>query len=507
MRCRHSILARANDTCRRLWLDDSGVVLAVSVLAFLILFIIACSGYAIGETVRQRVELQNAADAAAYSGAVVQADTLSRVAAINRAMSWTYVKLTRMEMDAIVDKWLELVIDKWDWNERDVVMYNAGSCNTIRRIALWNGINAALDKQVTLNNHHRPLVEEIRMARASAAGQQKGYRQLKQKIKQAKKTIEDMNEAEKDLIDQMNDRIKKTVEDVVKANIEATANDQSAGGADISHTCIVGKNYFRVLENTEEDEKRFLTHSGFDQGIKKTFDKGIDDWFVRQPQGGEGIAREYRQQGNRLVAKWDWYSSKWRIVKEVCVLVAQKNGNSEIKGEDGYDSTFYETGTAKPQVLKETFFGKDGAVVVGLKRKLNNPLAYIFSGAQPGVYKAFTVPGGARHMWTASAARAGFIKPGGAPDGEYEVTYEDDSGDLGDKDKMWNLRTSDWDAVLLSLHRAWADGRTGRSWNGETAGKILQEVKGKLGVGGDTAPPGMNGGAFSPNQAEKIILH
>ena len=63
------------------------------------------SVYAAGETVRQRMELQNAADAAAYSGAAVQADTLSRVVCINQAMSWTYVMMNRRVMDYITDKW------------------------------------------------------------------------------------------------------------------------------------------------------------------------------------------------------------------------------------------------------------------------------------------------------------------------------------------------------------------------------------------------------------------
>ena len=47
----------ANRAARRLWQDESGVVLAVTVIIFLTLFLMACSVYAIGETVRQRAEL------------------------------------------------------------------------------------------------------------------------------------------------------------------------------------------------------------------------------------------------------------------------------------------------------------------------------------------------------------------------------------------------------------------------------------------------------------------
>ena len=80
------MLNAVNRAVMRLWKDESGVVLAITVIVFLTLFLMACSVYAIGETVRQRVELQNGADAGAYSAAIVQADCISRVAAVNRAM-------------------------------------------------------------------------------------------------------------------------------------------------------------------------------------------------------------------------------------------------------------------------------------------------------------------------------------------------------------------------------------------------------------------------------------
>lgn len=45
--------------------DDSGVAFAFTVTAALIVFLFGFAVYACGETVRQRIELQNAADAAA----------------------------------------------------------------------------------------------------------------------------------------------------------------------------------------------------------------------------------------------------------------------------------------------------------------------------------------------------------------------------------------------------------------------------------------------------------
>ena len=99
---------------RELARGDSGVACAFTVTVSLIIFLLGFAIYACGETVRQRMELQNAADSAAYSAALVQADTISRVAVINKAMAWNYVMMTRRQMDHIVDAWLARVLDMWE---------------------------------------------------------------------------------------------------------------------------------------------------------------------------------------------------------------------------------------------------------------------------------------------------------------------------------------------------------------------------------------------------------
>ena len=90
----------------RLLRDDSGVALVFTIAAFLFLFVLILSVYSVGENIRRKEELQNACDAAAYSAAVVQADGLSRMAVINRAMAWTHIQTTKMQMDYITYKWL-----------------------------------------------------------------------------------------------------------------------------------------------------------------------------------------------------------------------------------------------------------------------------------------------------------------------------------------------------------------------------------------------------------------
>jgi len=91
------------------------------------------------------------------------------------------------------------------------------------------------------------------------------------------------------------------------------------------------------------------------------------------------------------------------------------------------------------------------------------------------------------------------------------VTYEDNSGD-----KLWNLKTSDWDAELIPLHRADTLGEN-RAWKDVSAGRILNEMRngpwkplyaGGGAPGAQGAPVLMNGGAaLSYGGAEGWVLH
>lgn len=87
--------------------EEHGAALVVTLAMFFLMYLAIMGVFAVSTAVKERIHLQNACDAAAYSAAVVQADTLSRIATINRAMSWTYVDMTRLQMDYIVRHWLE----------------------------------------------------------------------------------------------------------------------------------------------------------------------------------------------------------------------------------------------------------------------------------------------------------------------------------------------------------------------------------------------------------------
>ena len=58
-------LAEVLSLLRGLGRDERGFVVMTVLCVFLFLFVLCCSIYAVGETVRQKIRLQNACDAAA----------------------------------------------------------------------------------------------------------------------------------------------------------------------------------------------------------------------------------------------------------------------------------------------------------------------------------------------------------------------------------------------------------------------------------------------------------
>ncbi len=509
---RPSLVLRLSRGCLRLYRDEDGAVLAVTVLSFLLLFVMSFAVYAVGETVRQRIELQNAADAAAYSAAVVQADTLSRVAVINRAMAWTYVQLGRMNMDYIVDKWLEEVLLLWEI-DRDLA-YSISAPSNCNEGDWYAGLSRHVHKEsVFINNRIWVTAEDIEMARERAAAAEKSWEALQDPIQELRKIIMQMNEAEEDLFALLPERIEEQVEAVLRKNIRDTRNDLLAGGADISWQLIQSFHplsaYTEVMPDGEE--AHFLNFTDVYRHPFEAFDLGTDDWWILDSPGGEGFQRRYKQTG-RLVANWDWYGALWQMVEGVCVLITSQSGDNELEAESVIGGDYFaETEHAKPLWLLPEFFGEEGAIVVGVARRMNNPLFFLYRAkGQEGIFKGLTLNEYERFMWTASAARAAFNPHWpGYSNGEYDPTFWD--GGLIEQ----NLMNTDWDAVMLPLHRAWADAMAG-SFHGETAGEILEEVRfgswqplygGGGAVGVQVAPDGMRGGEPEWRALEGWTLH
>ncbi len=323
----------------RLWKDDSGVAFVLTLGAFMLMFLLCCGVYAVGDTVRQKIELQNAADAAAYSAAVVQADTISRIATINRAMSWTYVQMTRRQMDFIVNQWLlrtkkvydEDLKDMKKWNRMSICIpcdkgHNAGieradTCwcgidSSNIGIVRMNGLSTIFDKFIPGINAVRGLpvsrnmgfgqdvaISDIAKANerwqrysklASNSGNKLAmnylYSDVGTQILFDKLNIAAMNLAEMDLVIRMPERIKNTVKDILMANLpEGLVSDDY-----FQYYLFQNEypySYFRLLNNTKEDEQIFLSFADYYDPQYKTF-KGDPSLFCSLSDfmsAGEGM--------------------------------------------------------------------------------------------------------------------------------------------------------------------------------------------------------------------------
>ena len=301
----------------RLGREERGVAFVVTLGAFMFMYMLCCGVYAVGDTVRQKIELQNATDAASYSAAVIQADTLSRIATINRAMAWTYVQMSRRQLDFITDKWLERTLQVWDADFRAVQNWHsysvflspwAGSsgCNHNHRHqkydTYWVGINEHSHRIVHINglssifnnvaglgsfssfglNALTGLGRDIHVdTLRSARSRLRTYTVLENsrsgntpvisldvgsQILFDKLNINAMNLAEMDLVIQMPRRIEDTIVDTLRANLPSDAIRRG----DFYYFITQSKtpyDYFSLLRNTREDEQIFLSFADYYNNI------------------------------------------------------------------------------------------------------------------------------------------------------------------------------------------------------------------------------------------------
>ena len=424
--------------------DESGVALVFTLTVSLIIFLFGFAIYAVGETVRERMELQNAADAAAYSGALVQADTISRIAVINKAMSWNYVMMTRRQMDHIVDSWLNRVTMSWNQYRAATQAYqNICSCHPRVEGVNWRvgvapggSAGEVVHRLVRLNGTQDVFIPVIESARSANAA-----RNPVSLLESLRKCAAAMNQAEKELIAGMKKRIENAVEYMVKVNVSLTENDKTVKEKrEIKwalHDLRDASVYFEPLKG---DEKRFFGFGDFSGSAQTVLGTGADTWL--KLNGSNGFQRNYMQAGNTLSAIWFTYNQIWWHYK-VCIFGGVHiQPASAVTGEMARDRYF--TGQEVcPQVLKSNYIKKDGAIVVGVSRPLNNPFSYVFGGGKKsGIYAAFTVGGGTQTMWSISAARAGYRLKSWKT-GEYSNRRELSQAD--------NLCITDWDAMFLPL--------------------------------------------------------
>lgn len=323
----------------RLAREESGVALLLTLAVFLLLYILCCGVYATGELIRQKTEVQNACDAAAYSAAVVQADALSRMAVVNRAMAWTYIQLCREQMDYITFAWLKLTCKRFNWDKKnkakmggiadrrhftfkgydvDGKLFGAGlHCVQNLHEDLWYiGVgdgNTVKEDCVALNGRNSPNeakpVEEIEEFLDEIDDQAKAVfgkdfrAATRQQIEQAKLLIPSMNATLVAINRGMHDSVKATVPYVLFNNLPRTSDGQldeeevkdyywmMGGGLSPNPEAYSGLlppsedgedpsgSYFSGLGNTEGDELQFLTMADGIPGRKE----GAPGWMKGRP--------------------------------------------------------------------------------------------------------------------------------------------------------------------------------------------------------------------------------
>ena len=451
-----NLLEQLNTCCRRLWRDESGVVLAFTVIVFLSLFVIACSVYAVGENIRQRIELQNAADAAAYSAAVVQADTLSRIAAINKAMAWTYVQMGREEMDYAVDVWLHLTMQKWnnDYNYLNGWLSSYRGCSESDQNSWigWQGSGpfSSCSSKGTVSINHQGQTPQFRVLSDYYYQSYPRSVNLQSMISKNRTGIQNMDDEEENLINNLETRIQNVVISVLQTNTGYPNPD------DHIYSLIASADYFTILSD-ENRLLQFLTPTNTaNNTVAGCFPDGGDYWFNQFNQGN-GIQRRYEQQPNGLQATWTWHGEGWlpNPKNYRCQLVQWTPASwiqtdTVLGSQADTDPQYYQTASVKAQTLKAEFFGPNGAIVVSVARKMTNPLLFMMADvSRPGLYNFFnpvtSSDGKTNYVWASAAARAGYHKEGGKS-GEYWT--QDSDGWLSNSN---NLSQTDWDGELIPL--------------------------------------------------------
>jgi hypothetical protein len=112
----------------RMHREEDGQVMLLALVTAVFLVLIMAFPLNVGWTISKRLRLQNAADAAAYSAAVVQADGLSAIAWLNNAMSWCYQRQYGLELKfstygvyATLEAWGDSIpVDKPQGNDYDL---------------------------------------------------------------------------------------------------------------------------------------------------------------------------------------------------------------------------------------------------------------------------------------------------------------------------------------------------------------------------------------------------
>ena len=514
---RTTMFSVLRDRLLRLGRDEDGAALVITLAIFFLMYLGCCGVFAISVGARERIHLQNACDAAAYSAAVVQADTLSRIATINRAMSWTYAQMTRRQMDFITYKWLEEVGKHWDDDKRrakdwaDSTIHPTpaicslaglpvgGHLKTDHSFAIFDmppitlygakGSSATTRSQITIQDSSFEL-SHVGGDDSFYSSRMPGINSMAAQIRADQQSIKAMGEAIDTLKRDYQGKAEEAVKEVLKSNLE----DASVSGetVDALYYCDIKpmSEYVDELENNDDEEDRFLSFS--DERVRTAFKNSGQVWFKRCSSPAKGFRRGYDWNGDRLKATWTWYSNQWHcFVDEFgehhvgpfpcpscdhhshdrCSCSGFGTFFATVYGDNSVSVSgcrdIYETPqafTARPNKVLENYFGDDGSIVVGVVRRNSNAWAQMIGAAgmvANGIFSAFDPD----VEWSVgfSAAKAGYVTLNESAAGgnmPYHVDWQ--SGGWQTDSESWNLCQSNWDAILIPVRMATNDARDGQ---------------------------------------------
>ncbi|MBR2441367.1 MAG: hypothetical protein IKB25_14310 [Lentisphaeria bacterium] len=523
------MLNHVKNMTKKLIFDDSGIAIAYTVMASLFIFLICVSTYAMSENIRQKIEMQNACDAAAYSGAVVQADMLSRIAVLNRALSWTYVQTNRRHMDYVIDVWVNAIDTQHSLDWETARAYNFGSCHPTTEGIFWYASNvfstfnpanfgkfrnrgrnetsseyrAAQAKEAesrtkAIDNLNRGLSFTESLIHMTSHDEPKSLIRdcvdddLVEDIRTANVTMRTMSAEINSLRGNINNYINVAVQQVLASNPIPSGNyTLLLGGTPAVSGAIPAAAYFR----NETSETNFLAFSNHTSASMGT---GHNTWWNLDPPRSDGSFNRGYQGGLR--ASYTCFSTYWTHPYYGCMIsniygpfvrtISPDRTSAVVINFNAQFPSIVPTGRAdlfvgQPTLgtaLNQNFFGQAGSIVVAAKRPVVNPF-FSLLGDTRGLYGAFNGIG--RDMWAVSAARAG-IRLNGDANGNYRVRYPGATVTATSYTSgVWNLCEEDWDAVMLPISRAWNDTAT-NAWGSESIDastrRLLESVRTELGV-------------------------
>lgn len=419
------MLTTLNTKLKALIRNDEGFAIAMTILVWPLMLITVSGIFVTGETLRQKMILQNAADAAAHAGAMVQADTLSRVAVINRMMAWTYIQANKMEMDYTVINWANLTNQVLKDLKAPLKNANASASATCPHEAPHKTERLKDDianygwyaGTVTLNTYDSSKfhLNEHQTGAADLEGPTALRSNLTPQLSAAYGNINSMNMALSDLLNNCAERVESALKEVFAAN-----SKEFAAKATLWFRRDNTNSYLVPMTR----ESAFLNLAGSAQSSSLVNAQGAN-WWTLDSSSEPGFRRAYT--GIGLEARFEVGYKGWVPSGNTgdCVAVQNKSAFVYVQGSGTVHSEGLETPgltstdiynksqsflgyntnvRAVPRELTSGFLSR-GAVLVGAKLPQTNPLAATFGDLTGSWFNAHT-QSEATDIWCLSAARA-----------------------------------------------------------------------------------------------------